>query len=180
MTKKVLLLTLALICISPVNIIALKLFVYHSTAPMDGMSLSKGVAVVRETGSINNLSSDGFCQIDVPPYIEQITVDVYVPGFQPVGGVFDSKATVELPLHLQSFLGKEIIFTLKECDSKLLAAKAVFDYTVKEAAETPPPEALNPSASLNPFVIIELLVGKSMSEILEKFPGSKRSGGSDR
>lgn len=86
------------VCLSLTNLFALKLVVFPQRAPLGGLNLSKGVVVVHETGEILSLSSEGQCIIDVSPENEQITIDVFVPGFQVAGGTFDSEGTVKMQL----------------------------------------------------------------------------------
>jgi len=96
--------------------------------------------------------------------------NVFVPGFKAVGGVFDSMGTVKLPLILQSFVGDEVIIDLGESALMVLAARSIIEDVVKEVEENQEIDILNPppdaTATINPFFVIELIVGKNMSEIL--------------
>lgn len=171
MMKGLIPIVFAFLCSPLTDLFALELFAYPQKAPICGMNLSKGVVVVRETGEIKSLSSGGFCTIEVSPDFEQITVDVFVPGFQAAGGVFDSMATAKLPLFLQSFVGDKVVFDLGKSAAMVLSARAVLNDAVKEAAESTRTENPNDPpdtapATINPFYIIELIVGKSLSEIL--------------
>jgi len=152
------------------NLGALELVVYPQKAPIGGINLSKGVVHIKETGEIINLSPEGYCLIDIPPEFSSVTVDIYIPGFQAAGGVFNSRKTVEIPLILQKFIGEEVVLDLGETASMVLAARSIIGNAANEAEDCQREDFLDPqedtSASINPFYIIELVVGKSMSEIL--------------
>jgi len=160
------LVTFVFLCLSLTDLVALELFVYPQKTPIGGMNFSKGVVIVRETGEIKSLSSGGLCTIEVSSGFEQITVDVFVPGFQAAGGVFDAMATVKLPLILQSFVGDEVVIDLGESAAMVLSARSVLTDADKQAEENHNTPSDTAQATINPFYIIELIVGKSMPEIL--------------
>jgi len=160
-----------LLVLSPLsNLAALELVVYPQKTPIGGINLSKGVVLVKETGDVINLSPEGYCLIDIPPEYSRVTVDIYIPGFRAAGGVFKSGETVEIPLILQQFTGDEVVLDLGESASMVLAARSVIGSAVNEAegsqGEESPSLRENASASINPLYIIELIVGKSIPEIL--------------
>lgn len=63
-----------------------------------------------------------------------------------------------------------MVLDLGESASMVLAARSIINDVVKEVEESQNVDILNPppdaTTTLNPFYIIELVVGKNMSEIL--------------
>jgi hypothetical protein len=169
--RRFILIVFTLIYFPSLGTAALELIVIPQKAPIGGVDLSNGVAVIRETGEIRSLTSEGQCSIEVSPEIEQVTVDVFVPGFQSAGGIFHPTAKVQLPLFLQTFVGDEVVLDLGQSAAMVLSARTVIADAAEKAAKDPrtdhpnaPPDTGPPTG--NPFVIIEAIVGKSMAEIL--------------
>lgn len=152
------------------TITALEIRVQPEKSPVNGLDMSAGIVLIRESGRTAALEANGSCRLEDKDEQEILTLDVFVPGYEPGSITCRRGSYVELFLPLQAFKGDTITLDLGETASRTLAARDMVNTTVEEARAAPP--SGNPNAApatgppaMNPFVLIETIIGKSIPEI---------------